>query len=93
MTSQSIRLEVKITPGSSLNQIVGFRDDILHVKIAAPPVRGKANKELIDFLSDVLGIRKSCVSILKGETSHHKVISISGLSHDEISRRLSPGGI
>ncbi len=89
MATQSIRLEIKITPGAGRNEITGFRDDILHLKIAAPPVRGKANKELIDFLSDVLGVRKSAISILKGETSHRKVISIIGLPQDEILRRLS----
>ncbi len=61
---------------------------MLRVKVAAPPVRGKANKELIDFLSQLLGISKSSIAIEKGLTSRKKVIAVKGLSQTQILERL-----
>jgi uncharacterized protein (TIGR00251 family) len=59
------------------------------VKIAAPPVEGKANERLIEFISRTLEIRKSDLRVIKGNTSRSKLIGISGLSQDEITLRLS----
>lgn len=61
----------------------------MRVKIAAPPVEGKANRELIVFLSEVLGIRKSDITIEKGKTSKRKVIRVTGLSQGQIIQRTS----
>jgi uncharacterized protein (TIGR00251 family) len=88
--SKSNWLAVKVTPYASRNEIIGFTDGVLQVRIAAPPVKGKANKELTDFLSKALGLRKSSVSIIKGQTSRNKVVAIEGISHDEIIRKFSP---
>jgi len=88
--SKSNWLAVKVTPNASRNEIMGFTDGVLRVRIAASPVKGKANKELIDFLSKALGLRKSSVSIVKGQTSRNKVVAIEGISRDEIIRRFSP---
>ena len=59
------------------------------MKIAAPPEKGKANRELIDFLSRVLVVKKASISIVKGETGRNKLIAIAGLDPDEIIKRLS----
>ena len=69
--------------------MVGFTDGVLQVRIAAPPVKGKANRELITFLSKALGIGKDSLTIAKGHTSRNKVIAIDGLSQEEIIKRLS----
>jgi uncharacterized protein (TIGR00251 family) len=82
-------LSVKVTPNASRNEITGFTDGVLQVKVAAPPVKGKANKELTAFLSRTLGVSKSSISIVKGHTSRNKVIIIDGLSREEIMKRLS----
>lgn len=84
----SVRLTVKVSPGASRNEISGFRDDILLVKIAAPPEKGKANRELIDFLSTKLGVRKSDIDVLRGETSRTKILEISGLDHQDLKTKL-----
>ena len=70
--------------------MAGFADGVLQLKIAAPPVRGEANRELINFLSQALGVSKGSVSILRGHTSRSKVIAIEGLSQPEVIRRLLP---
>jgi uncharacterized protein len=86
------RLAVKITPNASRNEIIGFLNGVWRIKIAAPPEKGKANKKLIEFLSDHLSIRKDAVLILKGHTSHNKLVSIAGLTQEEIASRLSLPG-
>jgi uncharacterized protein (TIGR00251 family) len=86
---QNNRLEVKVTAGASRSEISGIKNGILLVKIAAPPVRGKANQELIDFLSRALGVSRSAVSIVRGDTARHKVIEVEGLGREEVLRRLS----
>jgi len=83
-------LAVKVIPNASRNEIIGFTDGVLQVKIAASPVKGKANKELTDFLGKALGVRKSSISIVKGQTSRNKVVAIEGISRDNILRRFSP---
>lgn len=88
--SKSNRLQVKVTPNASRNEITGLIDGVLQVKVSAPPVKGKANKELTAFLSQALGVKKSSLSIVKGQTSRNKVIAIEGLSRDDIIKRLLP---
>ena len=87
--SQSNQLSLKVTPNAGRNEITGFTDGVLHVKINAPPVKGKANRELIDFLSEVLGVRKSAITIVKGQTSRNKIIALAGMSREDILKRLT----
>lgn len=82
------RLAVKVTPNADRNEISGVKDGVLQVKVAAPPEKGKANKELIDFLSERLGVRKSAITIIRGETSRHKIINIEGINQQEALKRL-----
>ena len=80
---------LRVYPGASSNSIAGFTDGVLHIRIAAPPVKGKANEELRKFLSKALGVSKISLEIVKGAASRNKVLSISGLSQEDIFRRLS----
>jgi uncharacterized protein (TIGR00251 family) len=87
--SSNARLAVKVTPNAGRNEIVGLKDGVLQVKIAAPPERGKANKELTDFLAEKLGVKKSAILITKGQTSRHKTILIAGINNQELLKRIS----
>lgn len=80
---------MKASPGASRNEITGFRDDMLLVKIAAAPEKGKANRELIDFLSGKLGIRKTDITILRGDTSRTKILEIRSLSQEKLREKLN----
>jgi len=86
---EPIRIVVRVQPNAGRNEVLGFKDDILRIRIAAPPVKGKANQELIAFLSDILGIRKSNLAIEKGTTGKKKVISITGLTQTQIIERAT----
>jgi uncharacterized protein (TIGR00251 family) len=80
-----------VHPNAARNELAGFSEGVLRVRVAAPPVKGKANKELIAFLAQKLGLSKGDLTILKGHTSRNKVISIAGLTREELNQRLSPG--
>jgi len=85
------RISLHVSPNAPRSEIVGFSDGVLRVKVAAPPVKGQANRELVAFLSQVLGVGKSSLAIIKGHTSRNKLISVRDLSQEEVIRRLSPG--
>ena len=89
MAGQQTKISVKVLPNAGKNEITGTANDVWRIKIAAAPDKGKANKELIDFLSEVLRVRKDSLSIFKGHTSHNKVISVEGLTADEVNERLA----
>lgn len=69
--------------------MVGFNDGVWQVKVSAPPIKGKANKELIAFLSEILGVGRSSLSIIKGHTSRNKLMAIDGLTQAEVMKRLT----
>ena len=71
-TERGLRLPLFIQPKASKNEIIGPHNGALKIKITAPPVDGKANTALIEFLSDVLDIPKRRIEILKGEIQQRK---------------------
>lgn len=81
-------LKLHVTPRGSKNEITGWREDVLCVKITAPPVDGAANAAIIKFIADSLKIRKSQIELVSGEKSREKVVSISGLSDADIKSLL-----
>ena len=83
------RISLLVYPNAARNEVLGFTDGILRVKVTAPPAKGKADKELIAFLSQLLDVGKSSVNIIKGHTSRNKLIAIDGLSQEEVGKRLS----
>jgi uncharacterized protein (TIGR00251 family) len=83
-----MNLAVQITANAPRNQIVGWLGDRLKVKVKAPAVEGKANAELLRFLSEKLDVRLGCLQILKGETAKFKLISIQGLEPSQLHDKL-----
>ncbi len=81
-------LSVKVTPNAARSGIAGWRDDVLQLKIAAPPEKGKANRELIDFLSGALGVKKADIAIVRGLTDRRKTVAVAGMSREELINRL-----
>jgi len=77
-TNTGATFRVSVQPGASKNEIVGMQEDVLKIKISAPPVQGKANKVLIQFLAKQIGVKRSQVEILSGHTSRIKKIKVIG---------------
>jgi len=89
MSGSEAKISLRVYPNATRNELVGLADGVWRVKISAPPVKGKANKELIAFLSQLLGVSQSTLTILKGHTTRNKVVAIDGLSQEEVTKRLS----
>lgn len=90
ISGNEVKISLRVYPNASRNEMVGFTDGVLRVKVSAPPIKGKANRELVTFLSRLLGVGKSSVNIIKGHTARNKVVAIDGLSRAEVIQRLSP---
>ena len=86
--TRSARIVVKVQPSARQNEVLRFQDEVWHVRVAAPPVKGRANHELVKFLSDILGVSQGRVTIERGVTSRTKVISIGGLTQEQVMLRL-----
>lgn len=83
-----MRLAVKVVPKSSRNRIAGWMGDTLKVCVTAAPERGKANAAVVELLSASLGVPRSAVRIVSGETAARKVVEVEGLETAEARRRL-----
>ncbi|HEX8248862.1 MAG TPA: DUF167 domain-containing protein [Pyrinomonadaceae bacterium] len=70
---------VKVVPRASKSEIVGLYDGALKIRLASPPVDGAANAELVKLLSKTLGVSKSAVEILSGQSARTKQVKISGV--------------
>lgn len=80
-TKGGIVIEVKVEPRSSKKGIAGVMDNIVKVKLTAPPVEGEANEQLIEVLSELTGARKSDIRIVRGLSSRRKVVEIRGVDN------------
>jgi uncharacterized protein len=83
-----VSFSVKVLPRSSRSEIVGEAEGVLRVKLTAPPVEGAANKALVELLAKKLGVSKSSVGIVSGETSKNKLVRVSNLTAAELITRL-----
>lgn len=81
---------VKVVPASSRTTISGLLDGTLKIKVKAPPQKGRANDCLIDFLAKQLGVKKSNVKIIAGQTSPIKKVQVLGLSSETVVEKLIP---
>jgi len=79
-------LTLHIQPGAKKTEVAGEHGDALKIRLAAPPVDGKANAALIAFVADCLGVAKSSVSLKSGQTSRRKVLEVTGAPADTKQR-------
>ncbi len=87
-SDKGLRIEIKVQPRSSRNQISGVQDGVLKVKLTAPPVEGEANQALVNFFARLLKIPRKNIVLIRGETARNKLIEIRGLTKDELLRTL-----
>ena len=73
-------LRVRVTPRSSRNEIIRYEDGILHIRLTAPPVDGAANEACCELVAQLVGVPKSRVSVVKGQTSREKTLAIEGFT-------------
>ena len=83
-------LAIKAIPNAPRSEVVGWLGDALKVKVHAPPVEGRANEVLCEFLADTLGLPRRAVTVLRGDTSRQKIVRIAGLTAADVRARLAP---
>lgn len=88
---QGVVLHLHVQPGARKTQVAGLHGDALKIRLAAPPVDGKANACLIAFLAAQLGIAKSAIRLLSGDTSRAKRVRISGVDAVSAGKALARG--
>lgn len=87
-TPDGVIIPIRALPRARRTALDGVVDGALRVRLAAPPVEGAANKVLLQYLADVLGVPKRDLEIVSGEHGRHKLVRVHGLSGDEVRRRL-----
>lgn len=82
-------LELHVQPGARSTEVTGTHGDALKLRLAAPPVDGKANAALIDFLARRLGLPKASIRLVSGQSARRKRLEITDAPPDTEQRLLS----
>jgi uncharacterized protein len=81
-------LPVRAQPGARRNEIRGVQNGALRVCITQAAEKGKANKALVELLAKLLGLKRSQIELISGETSHQKRFLVRGMTPDELRVRI-----
>ena len=84
----SVRIELYVQPRASKTEVTGMHDGRIKIRLAAPPVDGAANTELIAYIATRLGIAKSRVRVAAGASSRRKTIEIDDVTEEIVRERL-----
>jgi uncharacterized protein (TIGR00251 family) len=79
---------VRVQPRARRDEVKGLHGDALKIRLTAPPVGGKANQALREFLAERLGVSPSAVEVLTGHTSRHKRVRVAGVTAEAIRALL-----
>jgi uncharacterized protein (TIGR00251 family) len=79
-----ITFDVRVIPRARKTECAGFRDDLLVVRVAAPPVEGAANEALIEFFASALHVPRRAVRIVSGDHARRKRVSIDRVSYEQV---------
>ncbi|MDP5238098.1 DUF167 domain-containing protein [Uliginosibacterium sp. 31-16] len=83
-----LTLSLHVQPGAKRTEFAGLHGDALKIRLAAPPVDGKANACLLAFLAKFMGVPKAAVMLLSGESSRQKVVRIEGAAEPSVARLM-----
>ena len=82
------RIRVRLTPRAARDEIVGWQNDVLRVRVTAAPLDGRANGALERLLAKALGLPKTAVRVIAGERSREKTVAIEGATQEDAHSRL-----
>ncbi len=88
IADNGVIIAVKLVPNSSFNKIVDYCSEFIRIKISAPPIENKANKELVEFLSDCFKVNRSKIKIISGDKSKLKRIFISDVDTNDVIQKI-----
>ncbi len=75
-------------PGASRDEVAGTMGSAVKIKLRAPPVEGRANEALVEFLAEHLGLPRRAIALERGDTSRQKLLRIDGLDLPAVRARL-----
>lgn len=87
-TAEGVEIAIRAQPRASRSEVAGPYGDALRVRIAAPPVDGAANDELVELLADTLGVRTSAVELVRGHGGRNKTVRVRGITAALARKRL-----
>lgn len=87
-TRTGVRVELRVIPRASKTTLAGVRDGRLLLRVTAPPVDGAANTAVVAALAKMLGVPKSAVRVVDGETSRNKSVEVTGIGEAVVLQRL-----
>jgi len=82
-------IEVRVTPRAATDEIAGWTDGVLRVRVKAPPVDGKANQALLELMARKLGLPPSRLELVGGATARIKRIRLVDVGKDEVLKALA----
>ena len=85
----STSLRLRVVPGTTHPGVVGRLGDAWKVRVAAPPEGGRANEAVLTLLAEALGERRRDLALASGRASSDKVVTLSGLTNDDVDARLA----
>ncbi len=89
-TKDGAYIKLRVSPGAKITAVKGlYGEGVIRLSIAAPPAEGRANAEVECFLSNLFGVSRSAVAVVKGASSRDKLVFIRACGPDEIRARLS----
>jgi uncharacterized protein (TIGR00251 family) len=91
-TPGGVTIRVFVAPRSSANNVSGEHNGAIKIALTAPPVEGAANRALVEFLAKLLGVPRSAVSLVSGETSRQKTVKALGISVEHVLEKLLRDG-
>jgi len=83
-----ILLQLHVQPGASKTELAGLHGDALKIRVASPPAEGKANRELVRFLAETLGVPRGNIVVVRGESGRRKTVAVQGVSAERADRLL-----
>jgi uncharacterized protein len=89
VSDDAITFAVRVQPRASKSGVVGEFDGALKIRLAAPPVDGEANEELIRLLAKLLDTTRDRITIISGRSSKNKIVRVSGISVENVEKLLA----
>ena len=83
-----MELRVRVTARASRDELAGLRDGVLHVRVTAPPIDGRANQAVCRLIARAVGVGRTSVGVVRGERSRDKLVRIDGVEPEAALRAL-----
>ena len=83
-----VQLRLHVQPGASRTGMAGLHGDALKIRVAAPPADGRANRAMLDYLAECLGVARTRITLVKGESGRRKTVIVQGIGLEAVRELL-----